>query len=72
MIEHIKPIKLHNSTSVKLKQSAAIEYCEKNGLEYVLVDYKIIELNDIKKLIEDKIIILTDKTKLKMESYNAK
>lgn len=68
----IKPVKLHNSTSVKLKQCAAVEYCKKNGLEYLLVDYKILKLDDIKKLIEDKIIILTDKTKLKMESYNAK
>lgn len=35
MIE-CKPTRLHNSPSVKSKQNGAIEFCEKNGLTYVM------------------------------------
>jgi hypothetical protein len=37
----IKPKKLHDSISVKMKSMAAIEFCNKNGLTYEIIDFPI-------------------------------
>lgn len=68
----IKPEKLINTPLIKLKTEAAIKYCKENNLEFEITDYKIIEIEDLDKLIENGQVILTDKTKVKYDKFFSK
>jgi hypothetical protein len=62
----IKPEKLIDSPLIKLKTEAALKYCKENTLEFEILDYHIIDIKDLDKLIDNGKVILTEKTKEKL------
>lgn len=62
----IKPEKLIDSPLIKLKTEAALKYCKENSLEFEILDYQIIDIKDLDKLIDNGKVILTEKTKEKL------
>lgn len=72
MIE-IKPKNLHNSIRIKQKQKFAIEYCNKNGLKYKLINpIKILTITEIIELVNDDKIKFLDRYKIKLEKWARK
>lgn len=65
----IKPERLIESPLIRLKTEAAIKYCEDNNLEFEIIDYRVINIQDLDRLIEDGKVILTDKTKEKYDKF---
>lgn len=65
----IKPIRLHNTPLIKLKTECAIKYCSENNLEFQIIDQKIMELKELELLVESEKIVLTEKTKEKLEKW---
>lgn len=68
MVE-IKPERLHNSDKVTRKKMAAIKFCDKNNLEYKLIDCPILDVRIIKNLIDNKLIIVHDRYVERMNKY---
>jgi hypothetical protein len=69
MIE-CKPKKLHNSVNVLSKMEAAIIFCEKNNLQYILVEPEKLTIEEVKKLyIEKKIIFIERYEKKFLQKY---
>lgn len=65
----IKPTKLIDTPLVKLKISAANNYCKNHGLVYEIVDYQPVELDQLSNLIEDGKVILTERYKNKYNEW---
>lgn len=68
----IKPKRLMETPSNVLKKEAAIQFCSDNGLEYRVVDVKILETDMLIKLFEDGIIQFNKKYQKRMEKLCAK
>ena len=71
MIE-CKPLNLQTSTSVLYKKQAAEIFCKKNNLEYILLEPKILSINEIKKLYKSKKIKFTERYEEKFLKYKTK
>lgn len=65
----IKPRKLWNSESVKLKTTAGINFCNKNNLIYKLVDVGVIDTNQLRELYESNQVIFIDRYENKIKQY---
>ena len=65
----IKPKRLHNTPLVKLKKEAAEKYCFENKLIYELIDVEIIDIDKLRELVINNKVILTEKTKRKLEKW---
>lgn len=61
LLVECKPKKLWNTPGVKFKTDAAIDYCNKNGLQFELVDPPILSNEEIKNLYIDNEIVFTEK-----------
>jgi len=57
----IKPKNLHKSVTVLLKKEAAIDYCDKNNLNYKLIDSKDLTFEKINKLYMNNDIIFIER-----------
>lgn len=69
MVE-IKPKYLWNSDIVKRKKEAAEIWCKENNLTYKLIDIeKKINVNDLKILIKEDNVELTNRYKEKLNKY---
>lgn len=66
MVE-IKPPRLHNSHTVLLKTNAATEYCNNNNMTYKITSVAPLTTNEIKELIKNKKVILTERYQAKYE-----
>lgn len=64
-----KPKKLHNSTSVKLKTDAALEFCKLHNYIYKLISPEIISMKLLIKLYESNIVKFLPKYEIKFQSY---
>ena len=66
----IKPKHLMKCKDIILKKEAAIKYCNENNLIYKLLEpIKKININDIHTLIDNKLLIFTDRYKIKYDKY---
>jgi hypothetical protein len=72
LIVEIKPIKLHNSPDVVSKKNAMIEYCESRNMEYKIIDWELISVEELDSLVLNGDVTLTDRTKKKLEEYKNK
>lgn len=70
IIYEVKPKRLWNTPLVKSKANAAIEQFRKQNLEYKLVDHGILNSQRLKSLIDEGLVIVTDTTKTRIESYD--
>lgn len=64
----IKPYRLIHTPLITIKTNAAIEFCYKNGLIFVITDIDI-NHNKIIKMYQDKTLKLTERTTKLMEDY---
>lgn len=67
ILVEIKPKRLMETPGNILKKEAAIKFCSKKGLEYRLVDVKILETKILIKLFEDGIIRFNKKYQKRMK-----
>jgi hypothetical protein len=67
----IKPKKLMETPNNILKKNAAIDFCKKNNFEYRMVDIKLLPVNEINVLVENKKIKFNKKYEKKWRSYYA-
>ena len=65
----IKPKRLWNTPLIIAKKLAAEEFCKNKGFKYKLIDPKIIDLEIIRKKVDNKEINFFDKYKEKFEKY---
>lgn len=66
----IKPHSLIETPLIRLKSEAATNYCELNGLTFLIIDIDVVTLTQLRSLIESGDVILTDRTKEKYSEYN--
>jgi hypothetical protein len=68
----IKPKALHNSKIVKSKSNSAIQFCKNNGLKYKITECRKLTHKELKFLIDNKKIILTERYKVKYDEQYKK
>ena len=67
----VKPEKLKSCRIVRLKQDAAVAFCNKNGLQYQLIDPPLLSDKEVKLLYKKGRIKFTDRyEKMFLERYN--
>lgn len=69
IIYELKPQRLINSQSVKLKTEAALIWCKNNGYEYIITDWNIIDVDIIYNLVTKKEIVFQEKYLNKFLKY---
>jgi len=72
MLVEIKPKKLMESPSNKIKKDAAIKFCREKGYRYFLVDIKLLDIDKLIELYTSGMIRFISKYKTKMENIICK
>lgn len=72
IVIEIKPQKLQETDNVLRKENAAIIFCKMRNLQYVKTDIDIIDFSRINEMVENKIIVLTEKSLIKFNKYKNK
>ena len=65
----IKPQRLINTPLVKLKSDAATQYCNENNLKFSILDIEVIDMQVLDNLINNRSLILTERTTDKYNEY---
>lgn len=68
----IKPKRLWNTPRILAKKEAAEKFCLDLNLTYELIDPLLLDLSVLTNLIENNLVVFTDKTKIKYEQYITK
>lgn len=63
----IKPLKLHSSSMVIAKSNAANEYCQKNNLQFLLIDPPMLTQKEIHQLYVDNKIKFIERYEIKYQ-----
>ena len=68
----IKPVDLMNTPTNICKKEFALEFCKNNAYEYITVDIKSIDYDELIVLYDQKIIKFTERYKNKLEKMKCK